>query len=182
MPLFAKKSKFFKKSFLLPINSKISTFRENNTFLLNKYMNIPTNIKTTFLEIILKKWILVHISKNINISAFIKIILKNRFLSVNIDISRTKSLFWDDFEKSFLSISSQISICRGKLRYFEITLKKSFFANTPKNSNISRRRYFFLDSLKKIFANKFENINFHATPQHVIVFECASNSEYALYT
>ena len=78
-----------------------------------KYINISQ--KGRYFENILKKSSFAYISENMNI------LIKRMFS-------------WDNFEiKCFLSIFPKISTFRGKIRYFEITLKNHIFGNIFEN-------------------------------------------------
>ena len=143
------------KNRFLSIYPKISTFRKKGRF-------FEITLKKSFFCACIRK------DQNSTRRLFSLDLFKtNSFLTKNMNIWRKITLFWNLFEKlvilpiypkkefspsknRFLSISVKISRFREKLRFFEITLKKSFFVDISENTNISRKSRFFWDHIEKI--------------------------------
>ena len=112
----------FERVFFLPINSKRSILRGKG-----RYFEIT--FKNKFLS-------------NISISRKRKL---STYFSENINNSRKTKLSWDHFERLFFfSHNSEKINTSGKGRYFEITLKKSFFV-----------QYQHFEKVKKLYLDHF---------------------------
>ena len=101
-----------------------------------------------------------HFQKNYLI---LRLLCKVVFAHIKYQNSRKSKFFGDLFAK--IVICPKISVFRGKLHYFEITLKKSFFSDISENINIFRKRKLFRDHFKKIifclykYLQKYFNIS-----------------------